>query len=280
MPFRDFDDSLANEIHSLLDLTKSAKDLVPQIKNMLEHLELDSPWGRRLLFEMRIEIISHLLTRGSLAKENNRLELARHYHSEHGICEEVSQNLSDRIFGLYDKWQVERESPSERQINHLMKIHKRICQHCKHNLIDSDSDSFDMGVMDFFKPYFWKDYRRELCPEIDHVIPVSQFGTNRESNFQLLCRFCNQGKKDGLLQNYISSLKKYSFEFENRKKPPSEILPLLRALAYYRIEADDGMCTDCGDSEKPLTIRKIDERLLPTMTNTQTLCYDCVNKKE
>ena len=277
MGFHDaLDDAVATAIYNILDLEKVHEDLRDELSEIEEFFDAEEIWAQRYLREMRVELIHSLLTIPVLKSNFNRKELARYFSTNCDMSSEISAKLANRVCSLNKKWNTPRKSVTGYE-DLLWRKQNGTCNHCHHLLVRNTEEDLSLKIPDLFRPYYWKEHRKELFPEVDHVEPTSLFGTNALVNLQLLCFACNQGKKQGLFANYFSALRNYGEEFQLRKKPTAEVVKLIRPLVYYRIEVDERRCTNCGLGEKPLTIRTQRAEAVPTISNTRTLCYDCID---
>lgn len=120
-------------------------------------------------------------------------------------------------------------------------------------------------------------YRCEICGKyfitndfyhFDHKIPITKNGSNKVSNFQVLCFDCNLGK--GNFENLIVSAPWRADISEKR----------LKVAVLQR----DKYCVVCCSSAKQsqLDIR----RIVPIerggrwiYDNLETICYNCINRK-
>jgi 5-methylcytosine-specific restriction endonuclease McrA len=119
---------------------------------------------------------------------------------------------------------------------------------------------------------------------VDHVLPLTLGGEDRESNWQLLCRLCNdqKGHHFGCCDIARSSLMR-SPDFFNQSI--TEQLQMLSApkvaLRYEVFELAGRRCLDC---KRPSTAVKLlificsDHRMV-RVDNLQVTCEKCVNKK-
>ena len=69
----------------------------------------------------------------------------------------------------------------------------------KRNRYISTSVRVDVLTRDNYRCVFCGATSRQTQLQIDHIIPVSQGGSNDSSNLQTLCWECNRGKSDRLI---------------------------------------------------------------------------------
>lgn len=269
------DDVAATVIYNILDLKKVHDDLHDELLEIDEFFDMGEIWAQRYLHEIRVELIHSLLTIPVLRSNFSRQDLARYFINHCGMSREMSKKLANRVCNLNKKWGKRRKTVTMHE-DLLWRMQNGTCNHCHHLLVRNSEEDLALKTPDLFRPYYWKEHRKELFPEVDHIEPTSLFGTNALENLQLLCYACNQGKKQGLFANYFSALRNYGEEFHVLKKPTIEVVKLIRPLVYYRIEVDERRCTMCGLGDKPLTIRTQRPEAVPTISNTRTFCYDCL----
>lgn len=266
------DDGLAEIILKILDTKLSPDELETELEAVSPQLEISPLWKIRTLYEFRLELIHSLVDRDSIESDqgDDRRMLKIYLEGRHNISSLMSTKLANRISSLHNKLSTKRKSPFS--ADDFLIEQQAKCSHCKHTFwFEGDPPP---EILDPYKPYHWKIYRSELSPEIDHVDPVSLFGTNVRENLTLMCKFCNRGKMDSLgINTHKIKLSKLRLQ-----EPPTEKnMKLLKPLAYYRMQLDNRKCTQCGDEEKPLTIRPLRPELLTTIQNTRTFCYECLD---
>ena len=121
--------------------------------------------------------------------------------------------------------------------------------------------------LDRFKPYF-KSPIELTSPEIDHIVAVSGVGNNGIDNLQLLCRWCNFGKGDGLGVDIRTEAKYAVVEIDD--------IPRVHiANMFYMTIADNNFaCAPCG-CHSELTVRLINMRRGFLLSNLTPTCYQC-----
>jgi hypothetical protein len=127
----------------------------------------------------------------------------------------------------------------------------------------------------------WIDLERLLSPTVDHVDPISKFGTNDLANLEVLCHFCNQGKADGspiLLKHeyqYGALLPLSALEWESESRDPG-VVNHVAGLLYRAARRSGRMCDACGLQAQELTLRPRIPDGAYVLSNLSALCYDCV----
>jgi len=185
---------------------------------------------------------------------------------------DLIEPLAREIAGVLDLWDISRKSVTAHR-DELFKDQNRKCNHC-HLEYPSNwkkgLDGFSKFEKDPFKPYTEPiDYQ----PEVDHIEPVSSLGHNEKDNLHLLCRLCNQGKKEDFGIRARD-------EMEYAGKEISEIKKSFKwKMFYYVIKRANNKCEICKkEDKKELTIRKIRDDGAYIRTNLRAVCYDCISK--
>jgi hypothetical protein len=275
--FTNVDDEQAVLLIKILDLEQNVEQLETEIEILYSSLPLSRVWNERKLYQMRVEIINSILDINSISSNHFRRKLAKSFQQKYGLKVELAVRLANRIESVFNKLQSSRISGfALGKFNSLHTKQHGKCAHCYHN-INTEHNTIHPTPKDVFRPYYWEDFHDWLDGEIDHVVPISRFGTDVEENLELICKACNQGKGAGLIENYTNQSNKYLKEYKSvTSKPSSKFHKFTLPLVYYRILIDNRMCTKCNVEGEPLTIRLFDEDFLPTVTNVRTLCYGCI----
>ena len=94
--------------------------------------------------------------------------------------------------------------------------------------------------------YDGRKVQRDLF-ELDHKVPVSRGGTNRKSNFQLLCGTCNKRKGD-------LTDREFRRKYRAAGVPQTQVLPE-RTIPQKRFE-EAGKVAKAAPTNRPATRRK------------------------
>lgn len=175
--------------------------------------------------------------------------------------------LAKEVAATLKSWQEDRQSVGQYKTA-LLRRDGDLCQSCYIEFGSSAATS--LATNDPYKPYLGKDPSAPMNrATVDHIVPVSGFGSNDFDNLQLLCELCNQGK--GSLDPPL-----LKHEFMYAAKPISEIPWWHRAkLLYFTLEAREFRCSVC-DERSELTIRKVIEGGAIVSTNLTSKCYECI----
>lgn len=125
---------------------------------------------------------------------------------------------------------------------------------------------------DALKPStFDRDLRKIV---VDHVVPISSFGSNKESNLRLLCLMCNSGKSDYL--GYSEPRFASGYRERNRLTETSLVAGSELGLVYSVLQRDRH-CVRCRRTarETELTLEPIDGNRFFLFDNLSAVCYDC-----
>lgn len=192
----------------------------------------------------------------------------------HCISESDAKVIGQLLGQVWYDWFEERGNLTGRKREALKSKLKREqnnrCRNCGVKLGDQkNSLAFDGD--DHFKPIH-AFTPSQMEGEIDHIEPVSQFGGNKPDNFQLLCRFCNQGKKDDVMISLRDRL-------EIAYKKTDNIDPSTRRSLFYEVSSKYDECVRCGTEvgEVEITIRKQFKEGSLTASNLQMVCAECID---
>lgn len=180
---------------------------------------------------------------------------------------EIVTQLARRIATTLTDWREERSGKSihERAVRKSAND-KCCCCHYDFKLKSSPA----LTSRDKFKPYF--DSPEELTsPEIDHIVAISGLGTNDAGNLQLLCRWCNFGKGDGLGVDIRR-------EADNAVADFSEMQRSHIANMFYMTLADNDFACEKCRGRNELTIRLRDDRHGFLLSNLRSICYPCARE--
>ena len=279
----------------------SLAQLGPQLRNLIDRIVLSDFRGDDLIDSLREPAFSFIET--SLRsravydrdqRQRLRLKLALHLAPpeaiaydvqnpkprwkliEQHLCDNLSRStndvvqLSKEVAATLRSWQEERQSVAGFKAQLLTRDGSR-CMSCHIEFDDSSAESIATG--DPFKPYFESDPTSPMnCATVDHIEPVSGFGSNTLDNLQLLCKLCNQGKG-----SFDPPLLKHEAEFA--AVPIESIRWGHRAkLLYFALESSDFRCDRCETDDAELTVRKIVPRGAIVSTNLRSSCFGCASQ--
>ncbi len=221
-------------------------------------------------YRVRLYLAAHFSPKSALDYDISstlaRFELIDDYlTNEIGFDSENTEPLSRSIASLLDAWEKGRDGIVTSHRDRLLSEQNNRCNHCH---ISFSQTPKSVEVQDPYKPYLPKVSQR-MSPEVDHIEPVSSWGTNNLENLQVICRLCNHGKGDGLGVNP-------SREINNSPKNISNLeWSYISKMMYYVLEKHDSHCSSCGTNRKELTIRPIVEKGGFIQSNLEPLCSDC-----
>jgi hypothetical protein len=175
--------------------------------------------------------------------------------------------LAKEVAATLKSWQEDRQAVNQFR-DALLAINGDLCRCCRVEF--GASSAMSVVTSDPYKPYYAKDPSSPMNrATVDHIVPVSGFGSNDMDNLQLLCELCNKGK--GALE---PPLLKHEALYAAR--PIGEIPWWHRAkLLYFTLEAYSFSCSSCGADTSELTIRKIVTKGAIVSTNLRSACYIC-----
>jgi 5-methylcytosine-specific restriction endonuclease McrA len=189
------------------------------------------------------------------------------------LSEKESKRLGYRLGRIWKNWQAERDKSTinigkNELKQRLSKRQKNRCKNCGAQFERSDNSVLYTNN-DGYKPvseFTEQQYKKEL----DHVEPLSKFGSDEIDNLQLLCRFCNQGKKDDT-----------GFSLDDRLEIASKDIIAVsaskRRTLFFEATASKTQCERCGKSvdSVEMTVRKQNENGCFASSNLEMVCVDC-----
>lgn len=275
------------ELHSSIErLLLGNKDLFGEldlysemeygVKHSKKLLKSDNEYDELMILESKLRLVMHYCPRKAFNIKSTDAEvrwkviaefLKKNNLKEH---DDLIEPLAREIAGVLDLWDINRKSVTSHK-NELFEEQNFKCNHCHLEYPKEwkkGLNGFSKFENDLFKPYTEPiDYQ----PEVDHIEPVSSLGHNEKDNLHLLCRLCNQGKKEDFGIRARD-------EMEYAGKDISEIKKSFRwKMFYYVVKRANSTCEICNSNDKKeLTIRKIREDGAFIRTNLRAVCYDCL----
>ncbi|NEU59171.1 HNH endonuclease [Halorussus sp. MSC15.2] len=233
--------------------------------------------------ESVLRIAAHLTPRDALAKHNGEALVSGQFDEEDEPYEMIieyleqdfdlekplAKSLGQNLGRLWDDWDESSRSISYSDTikKKLLKEQSNRCENCNVR-IGSENNSKSFENRDKYKPIH--EYsQKQTAPELDHIEPLSHFGDNSLDNFQVLCRFCNQGKGNKKSVDIVDQV-------ELATSPIEDIDRAHRRRIFFAVTADTEECARCGDMRKELTIRKENPLGCYIVSNLQPVCVECV----
>jgi hypothetical protein len=235
--------------------------------------------------EMRLRIALHFSCPEAVNFNNGATSLTRwglikkHIHKNFAFSPEESEKIARLCAKVLDDWDTTRKSSLQTRRNKLLQRQNFRCACCNLNFNDKErvAKEEELSLIenaDPFKPYFDGDgVTLAMAPQVDHKTVVSKDGTNQTDNLQVLCGLCNQGK--GANSGIRPSKELMHSHLSVVDIPRGHKMSLI----YYRLMMDQSKCSSCSSDVNELTVRKICEDGLISLTNLKTICYDCLNSK-
>ncbi|MGV0718629.1 HNH endonuclease signature motif containing protein [Mycolicibacterium sp. XJ662] len=177
---------------------------------------------------------------------------------------ELLDILARRIAVTLSDWEVPRRSAGSHYRAVWMKSDGR-CSACHFDFKTKSSRA--LSALDPFKPYY-QSPEELTSEEIDHIVAISGVGTDVVDNLQLLCRWCNFGKSDGLGVDIRREAEFAAISVESIPRSHRAAM-FYMTLAHY-----DFKCGSCN-SRTELTIRLSDPRHGFLLSNLAAVCYEC-----
>lgn len=260
---------------NLQEMSNFAARSVAQALSIADSLDL------RFVFEIKLRMAMHFAPPEAINHDSSRPEsrkdlIHKYLTAEFGMPQEVADDLSSEVATVLRNFQTSRKTVSDKLDAMLLK-HSHQCCACHLRMNDSkrreEEEKKGQPGTDAFKPYFHEQGPSIwMSPEVDHIEPVSGFGTNNLENLQLLCRLCNQGKDDGL---GVSIAKEARHAHTPIKSVPHG--HIVRML-YSRLAIDDFRCQICSSNSNELTVRKKRNAGPYVLSNLFSVCYRCTDK--
>ncbi|WP_158056013.1 HNH endonuclease [Halorussus halophilus] len=240
------------------------RDKEHAIKKAIDVVGSEAQLNKKEIYEFRLRLAMHLCPAEAIDyKKTNPLprhEIIRDYlTNELGYDRNIVDRLSRDLHNILDSWDAQRGTVAH-QKDTLLTDQEYRCANCH---------------ISFRGTKFTGDCIRELGPDkpiphIDHIEPVSSFGTNDPDNLQILCSFCNRGKGRGL---GVDVKKEMKYAASNITDIPEKHR---MEVYYYVINSNDSECAICGGKDCFLTIRKVQDGGGFARSNLEAICLDCI----
>lgn len=224
--------------------------------------------------DLRLKLAIHLSPPTAVDyKKTNPLSrqklIARHLAEVLELDEAEVESLARELARTL-KLRGEKRVPIPRYESDLLNRDGDSCNACHIKFEDERARS--VVSEDPMKPYYGADPSGPMfVSEIDHIVPISMFGTNHLDNLQLLCKLCNRGKSDGRPPTPQN-------EYRYCNKKLDDIPWKHRAgLTYFTLEHANFACEECGTRVAELTARKVHEDGNLILSNLRSVCYPCLD---
>jgi len=271
--------------HLLSNLGKPLNDYSPTELEALEEFLLTDRKHRARAAVLGLAL--HITPQQALEKEregkdavgpfDSELEpyqmIRKHLRENCEFDEDAARDIGNKLGQIWRDWfEDDRSIPNASVIKSKLKNDQNSrCANCKVRL-DNEHKAASFQNNDQFKPLH-QFKRNQTDAELDHIEPLSQFGGNTPSNFQVLCRFCNQGKGKAKHIPIINQLEKSTQSIR-------KIDPGYRREIFYAVTANAEVCSECGNKAAELTIRQKQDDGCYTVSNLKTVCVNCAYERK
>lgn len=191
----------------------------------------------------------------------------RHLASRYPLTpDDLLIQLARRIAVTLSDWQEPRGATTAHRRTVWTRSNGR-CSACHYDFNAKSSPA--LAKFDPFKPYE-RSPEELTSEEIDHIVAISGVGTNESSNLQLLCRWCNFGKGDGLGVDIRREAEYAAVEVS--EAPRGHVA----SMFYMTLAANDFSCEECESGPAvEITARTRDRDHGFLLSNMKATCYDC-----
>ena len=248
------------------------------IYQLAESLKLDKQIDQKNEFDLRLRMALHMTPIEAINWDpksfKSRPNVIKEYlSSEFNIPDIDADSLSRDVVSILQSYETRRKGGVSSEADDILKKQNNRCASCFVEITEANivmEESKTTKEQDPYKPYFENPgVQYWLSPEVDHIVPVSTFGTNRRENLQVLCKLCNQGK-------YIDDGVTVFQEYEYASQQIENVCPQhRRRLLYFRLKMDKNGCTKCNSNLNELTVRKVRNKGGLLLSNLISVCYKC-----
>lgn len=240
------------------------------IDRVLRIVRANEDARERAVFEARLRLALHLAPASAVEYDSRDLRprwklVLEHLLSSHEKHPDFTETLARDVSAVLASWQEARETVAGKRASLIRRDGGR-CRCCHVKFDDRFAQS--VSSQDSFKPVYLSPDEL-LSPEVDHIESISTLGDNSLRNLQLLCRFCNAGKGDGL---GISLRAEAQYAGRHPAEAPRAHMA---RLVYSVLARDDFVCSYCGTMARELTVRKHREAGALVRSNLYGVCYEC-----
>lgn len=238
-------------------------------------LNSDKEYDDFMILESKLRLVMHFCPMDAFNIKGANPDVRWKKIADYLLCNnlkkhsEMIEPLAREIASVLDLWDISRKSVTSYK-NDLLSKQNFKCNHCYLEYPKDwkkGDEKFSKFINDPFKPYTEPiDYQ----PEVDHIEPISSLGHNEEDNLHLLCRLCNQGKKEDFGIRARDEMENAGLEISEIKKSYKW------KMFYYVIKRSNNQCQVCQNNKEELTIRKIRENGAYIRTNLMAVCYKCI----
>ena len=230
-----------------------------EIQFAIQHaLELLGARGESLsagLYELRLRVALHFAPIDAISYDRKnprpRHRIIRdHLQGDFQRTGPIVEQLARDTAKVLDEWDATRV----RVAANAEELLRRQCGRCAHCGVVLWPTPRPHRESDPFKPYVLAADEL-LSPEVDHIEPISGFGTNRSENLQVLCRLCNQGKGDGLGLSVRAEAQYAATSIEDIPGPHRMRMFYYVLDRYGRNPVSGRTARDCELTIRPIRVR-------------------------
>lgn len=101
---------------------------------------------------------------------------------------------------------MSRSKISKTKRERILQRDNYTCQICRKKVTNETSKTNEQGMYIYPNNYY----------NIDHIIPISKGGSNKDENLRIVCKECNSRKNNRQINDYINLYKSMIIDFEKR----------------------------------------------------------------